>query len=236
MSPITKTPILLGESGASVFRVTQENAASWIEKSGPPAEIALEAEVLRWCEARLPVARIFHEQPGVLCISDLPGRPLSDLPLQVACSVLADALSRIHAIPIANCPFGAEWNHRQQEAEMRIAAGVVDALDFDEEKQGRSPESILAELRSLPPLPEPRRFTHGDATLENFLAQDRKLSGIVDMARAGLTHPAQDWALALRSVKHQFGREGEQQLRRYLPRDCTDASLLRRFCLLDELF
>jgi aminoglycoside phosphotransferase len=38
--------------------------------------------------------------------------------------------------------------------------------------------------------------------LENFLARDGKLSGIVDMSRSGITHPAQDWALALRSIRH----------------------------------
>src|SRR5262249_52037919 len=83
-------------------------------------------------------------------------------------------------------------------------AGLVDTADFDETNLGKAPADLLAELKSLPPLPDLVCFTHGDACLENFLSQDGRLSGIVDWGRAGITHPAQDWALALRSVRSPF--------------------------------
>jgi aminoglycoside 3'-phosphotransferase-2 len=231
-----RTPILLGESGAHVVRFSQEDGASWIEKSGSPAEISQEAAALRWCEDRLPVARVLDQRPGVLRMSELPGRPLWNLPAEIACTVLAEALRQTHAVPVAGCPLLAAWSLRICEAEARLQAGVIDESDFDDENHGRPAESILAELRSFPPLPERRCFTHGDATLENFLALEGKLSGMVDMGRSGITHPARDWALALRSVRHHFGPEGERQLRVWAPHDCLEASLLRRFCLLDELF
>ena len=78
MSAVTRTPILLGGSGASVTRVTPEHGSSWIEKSGPSAEIALEAAILRWSVGRLPVARVLSEQPGTIRMSELAGRPLSE--------------------------------------------------------------------------------------------------------------------------------------------------------------
>lgn len=88
---------------------------------------------------------------------------------EIASAVLAVTLHRIHAVPVAGCPFVAEWSLRVREAEARSQAGFIDESDFDGENHGRSPESLLAELRSFPPLPEWRCFAHGDATLENFL-------------------------------------------------------------------
>ena len=231
-----RTPILLGESGAHVVRVKRTDGTSWIEKSGPATEIAQEIAVLRWCTGLLPVARVLYEGSGVLHMSDLPGVPLTDLAVELAGSLLAEALRQIHAVPAAECPFVADWNLRIRDAEERLQAGLIDESDFDETNPGRSAEDILKELQAFPPLPKLRCFTHGDASLENFLAQEGRLSGMVDLGRAGVTHPAQDWALALRGMRDHFGLRGEQQFLRHLPPDCAEESLLRRFRLLDEMF
>jgi hypothetical protein len=156
--------------------------------------------------------RLLDQRLGVLEMSALTGRPLSELSADTACAVFAEALRQIHAVPVVGCPLLAEWSLRIQQAEERSRADFVDESDFDDENLGRSSESILAKLRSLPPLPKRRCLTHGEATLENFLAQDGKLSGIVDMGRSRATHPSQDWALALRSMRHHFGPEGERHL------------------------
>ncbi len=219
-----------------MVRVLQATGASWIEKSGPVAEIARETAVLRWCTERLPVARILEEGVGFFCMTELPGVSLNEGPVELASSTLVEALRRIHAVPFVECPFAAGWEVRLREAETRVQAGLVDESDFDGENDGRSALDILKELQRLPPPPKLRCFTHGDATLENFLVHDGRLSGIVDLGRAGIAHPAQDWALALRSVRDEFGIEGEQIFRQQLPVDCADEALLRRFCLLDELF
>jgi aminoglycoside phosphotransferase (APT) family kinase protein len=148
----------------------------------------------------------------------------------------AEALHRIHSMATAGCPFRADWVTRLHRAEHRIRCGLVDERDFDEVNLGRTAADILAELQSLPALPPVSRFTHGDACLPNFLTQDGLLTGIVDLGGAGVAHPAQDWALALRSMRNNFGSEAEQSLRTHVPQHCEDEALLRRFLLLDELF
>jgi aminoglycoside phosphotransferase len=227
---------LIGQSGAQVLRVQQADGFSWIEKTGPAPEIAAEAAVLNWCAGRLPVAQTIQEGAGFLLITDLPGVNLTEVSMEQAVDVLVEALRFIHAVPVKECPFSAGWDLRLQQAEERLHAGLVDESDFDEINRDRSGRDILRELQAFPPLPDRQCFTHGDACLPNFLAQTGQLSGIVDLGRAGITHPAQDWALALRSMRHNFGVAGEQLLRRHLPADCADEELLRRFCLLDELF
>ena len=95
---------------------------------------------------------------------------------------------------------------------------------------------ILAELQALPPVPPVSCFTHGDACLPNFLMEGGLLTGVVDLGRAGVAHQAQDWALALRSMRDNFGSEAEKLLRKHVPQYCEDEASLRRFRLLDELF
>ena len=232
----TRSPIVIGESGATVFRVTREDGVQWIDKSGPASEVSVEAAVMTWCAGRLPVPQVLAVEAGVLTMSALPGVNVTEAAIPDAVAVVAEALQLIHSVPAEGCPFQADWATRLHEATRRVRCGVVDERDFDAINLGRTADDILAELQSLPPLPAVACFTHGDACLPNFLTQDGALTGIVDLGRAGVAHPAQDWALALRSMHDNFGAEAEQALRKHVPEHCSDEALLRRFRLLDELF
>jgi aminoglycoside 3'-phosphotransferase-2 len=228
--------IVTGQSSAHVVRIRRTDGSSYIEKTGPAPEMATETAVLQWCAGRLPVPQTIQEGVGLFLMTDLPGVNLTEVPIEQAVAAIVEALQLIHAISIEECPFPADWALRLQQAEQRLQAGLVDESDFDEINRGRSAEEILRELYTLPPLPDLQCVTHGDACLENFLAQKGQLSGMVDWGRAGITHPAQDWALALRSMRDHCGVEGEQLLRPYVPPNCAEEELLRRFRLLDELF
>jgi aminoglycoside 3'-phosphotransferase-2 len=232
----TRSPIVNRRSGATAVRVTREDGVRRIEKSGIAADISLEAAIVKWCAGRLPVAEVLAVEAGVLSMSVLPGVTLTEAPWALAVALTAQALHLIHSVPTLGCPFPADWNTRMLQAESRVRHGLVDEQDFDETNQGRSASDILAELKSLPPLPRASCFTHGDACLENFLTHDGHLTGVLDLGRGGMTHPAQDWALALRGMRDNFGCEAEASLRLQLPPHCADEALLYRFRLLDELF
>jgi aminoglycoside 3'-phosphotransferase-2 len=231
-----RTRIRIGKSSAKVVLVQPPDGPPWIEKSSLSRELEHEIAVLKWCAGRLPVPRVIAHAPGSVISSVLPGVILADLPARTAVTVLVQTLNLIHSLPIAGCPFDANWESRIKQGEENIRAGLIDESDFDDDNVGRSPKDILVELRSMPPLPELLCFTHGDACLENFLSQNGELTGIVDLGRAGVAHPAQDWALALRSVRGNFGPWGEQLFREHLPPHSADDEVLRRFRLLDELF
>jgi aminoglycoside 3'-phosphotransferase II len=216
--------------------VTREDGVQWIEKSGAPSDISVEAAIMTWCAGRLPVAEVRTVEAGILLMSVLPGVDLTEAAPDCAVAVTAEALRVIHSVPTTGCPFRADWATRLRQAEARVRRGLVDESDFDDVNVGRTAADILAELQSLPPLPPESCFTHGDACLPNFLAQGGRLTGVVDLGRAGVAHPAQDWALALRSMRDNFGVEAEQSLRTHVPKRCADEDLLRRFRLLDELF
>ena len=232
----TRSPIVIGKSGATVFRVTREDGVQWIEKSGPASDLSVEAAVIRWCAGRLPVAEVLVFEAGVLSMSALPGVNLSEAAIDCAVALTAEALHLVHLVPTEERPFRADWATRLHQAEYRVRCGFVDERDFDDVNVGRTAVDILAELQALPPVPPVSRFTHGDACLPNFLTEGGLLTGVVDLGRAGVAHPAQDWALALRSMRDNFGSEAEKSLRQKVPQHCEDEALLRRFRLLDELF
>jgi aminoglycoside phosphotransferase len=229
-------PILTGQSTAKVVRVLQEDGLRWIEKHGVRREIDNEARILDWCAGRLPVPKVLESRAGMLKMSEIPGKNLTELPVEDAIEIIVCAIRLVHSVSIKDCPFVADWTRRIAEGETRAHAGLIDGSDFDEENRGRSIADIVRELKSFPPLPDIGCFTHGDACLQNFLAHDGQLSGIIDVGRAGIAHPAQDWALALRSVHGEFGHEAEALLWKHVPTVCADKQLLRRFRLLDELF
>ena len=232
----TVVPILTGKSRAKVIRVLRYDGLCWIEKHGAGEDLDTEAQILEWCAGRLPVPTVLEKGPCFLRMSELPGKDLAEVPMEQAVDAIACGIGLVHAVPLEDCPFVANWTRRLVEGEARARAGLIDESDFDEDNRGRSIDDILRELKSFPPLPDVACFTHGDACLQNFLAYDGRLSGIVDVGRAGIAHPAQDWALALRSVRDDFGQDAEELLWRHVPPDCADKELLRRFRLLDELF
>ncbi len=219
-----------------MVRVQHAGGSSHIEKCVPAAEISAEADALNWCTGRLPVPQLIQHREGILIMSKLPGVNLTEVSLADAVNVVVEALARIHSLPVEDCPLSARWSMRLRQAQQRMESGLVDEADFDDGNLGRKPAEMLAELTALPPLPDLSCFTHGDASLPNFLSHHGRLSGIVDWGRAGVTHPAQDWALALHSMRGNFGLIGERMLREHLPVHSADEDLLRRFRLLDEFF
>src|SRR6185436_9930719 len=105
----TRTPILIGKSGAGVYKVHREDGVEWIEKSGSSEELSLEAAVINWCLPHLPVPTVIASEVGVLTMSLLPGVNLTEVSMQCAVTVLTEALRLIHEMPVRDCPFQADW-------------------------------------------------------------------------------------------------------------------------------
>ena len=147
----TKSAIVIGKSGATVFRVTREDGLQWIEKSGPASDLSVEAAVMKWCAGRLPVPEVLALEAGVLAMSALPGVDLTGAAMDCAVALTAEALHVIHSTPTEGCPFRADWATRLDQAEYRVKCGLVDERDFDDVNLGRTATDILAELHSLPP-------------------------------------------------------------------------------------
>ena len=116
-----------------MVRIQRADGFSFIEKCGPAPEISAEAAVLDWCAGRLPVPEVIQQREGVLIMSEVSGVNLTEVSLEDAVNVVVEALSRIHALPVQDCPLSADWSFRLRQAEQRTENGLVDEADFDEE-------------------------------------------------------------------------------------------------------
>ncbi|HEX8194093.1 MAG TPA: APH(3') family aminoglycoside O-phosphotransferase [Allosphingosinicella sp.] len=235
-----------GCSGAKVFRMTAAGEPTLflkVERAGPCNELLDEADRLRWLGAVgigcAQVVRSVHDGVGDwLLMSEVPGRDLScasDLePVQIA-EIMADALSALHTLPTAECPFDMRLDPLLARAAERAEAGLVDEQDFDAEHLGLSAADLLPVLLSRRPPEQDLVVTHGDACLPNLIALGDRFAGFIDCARLGLSDRYRDLALAARSIAGNLGAEfvGSFFLRYGIE---PDQQRLAYYRLLDEFF
>lgn len=62
---------------------------------------------------------------------------------------LAVFLRRLHSIPVCNCPFNSDRVFRLAQAQSRMNNGLVDASDFDDERNGWPVEQVWKEMHKL---------------------------------------------------------------------------------------
>lgn len=199
-----------------------------------------EADRLRWLAGKVAAPELvgFAEHDGreYMLTRALPGvngeEAICDRPMDVVTS-FARALKSLHALPIGDCPFDHSVRTQMALAGERIARGLVDESDFDDERSGRNAADIF---RGLQPAPSERRaLTHGDATLENAIFDDGRCSGFVDCDRFGVADPYHDLALAARSIAEHGAELVTRFFAAYGLAD-PDSSKLAFYRLLDEFF
>ncbi|MCX6046613.1 MAG: aminoglycoside 3'-phosphotransferase [Chloroflexi bacterium] len=202
--------ILLGQSGATVYRLTRPDQTQLYLKTGPSApnhSLLDEKERLVWLHARLPVPHVElfvqDDQLDYLLMAEMPGIDTSDkvyssdLPTMVR--LLGEGMRLFHSVPIVDCPFDETLNIKMARARQRAASGLL-------------PLELLAELEATRPQTEDLVLTHGDYCLPNILLHNGQLSGFIDLGRAGVADRYQDIALAVRSLAYNFGEGWAPQL------------------------
>jgi aminoglycoside 3'-phosphotransferase-2 len=259
-------PVVRGMSGARVVRWVgapgAPDAATLFLKTArlgrPDGDESLHDEAARlvWMAARgLPVPRVHAYElwrgGEYLLLGEVPGEDADSAarsaPAADVVDALADGLRLLHATPAGDCPFAMDVSARIALARDRVRAGLVDALDFDDERRGRSPEALLAELEATRPAADGLAFTHGDYSLPNVIVSAARgvgggsvapvaLSGFVDCGRAGLADRYQDLALAERGVRWKLGGEWVPRLYARYGLAAVDRRRLDFYTLLDEFF
>lgn len=251
--------VTIGMSGADVARLMTPGQPPRYLKSARGsrvAELRAERDHLRWLASRLPVPAVlgWAERAGAggaheawLLLSGVPGLMACD-PAMVAdparvVRLLAEGLWSVHQLPIADCPFDARLDQRLAGAAWNIREGLVDEVAI-RASHGVSAEELLARLIATRPCEPPADlvFTHGDYCLPNVLLDlaSERVSGYLDLGRAGVSDRYQDLAIGARSVRHNLGAAwGPRFLDSYVSlsgNGAPDPERVAWYELLDELF
>jgi len=234
--------ITVGQSGDRVFRLEDTEGVRFLKMSTVRgyADLREEYETLTWLASlRFPFApRPFHflsiPSQDFLLLEAVIGRNLDD-------GVLSDAvigecarmLRQVHELPTKHCPHNRGLAQHITAARLRIADGLVDESDFDNERVGWSAQQVLDEVLRTKPSSEDTVFSHGDFTPANILFSRSRPSGLVDWGRAGRADRYCDLSLFCRSLPDP--RSQERFLAAY-GIEQPDRGRLSFYRLLDELF
>lgn len=246
IGPHVSNLVSAGKSPAKVWRVRPERRTPLYVKFArrqAAFEIEQEERALRWLNASgIACARVVlgvREGDGYwLATSEIEGTSLdlaSDMSPEQQIVLAAEALSTLHRLEVANCPFDQRFALQIDLARARVKAGLVDQDDFDAERADRSAAELLSDLLIMAPATEDLVVTHGDATFENLIVNDGRFAGFVDCGRLGVADRYRDLALTTRSIEHEFGLEGVEWFFAVYghPRDQHKIATFR---LLDEFF
>jgi len=241
----------VGLSGASVYLF--DDMVLKIQENGPEAEN--EHKMMIWLKDKLPVPEIIEYENTNKFSYLLMGRCSGE----TACSdqfmaqpvkqakLLANTLQEIWQVDWSTCPTNATLDAKLKRAAYNVANNLVDVNNCEPKTFGpggfRSPDALLNWLLTNRPSEE-LVLSHGDFCLPNILFLNDRLSGLLDLGRAGVADKWCDIALCYRSIKNNFsgvytGKEVSGYDESYLF-DCLqikpDWDKIRYYILLDELF
>jgi aminoglycoside phosphotransferase len=247
----TLVPVSVGMSGSVVARMSRTEGddlvLKLVERGSTAPSLAPEVERLRWLATRFPAPELVAHGSDdaaewlvttALTGSDATVCPLGADPGRVA-TLLGQHLRRLHdELDPAMCPFDASTASLVAHARQQVAAGHVDAADFQPIHQGLSPEELLGLVEvTVPAEPTDPVVTHGDYCLPNVvLHEDGTLAGLVDVGLLGVGDRYRDLGIGARSVAQNLGGTAVGAFIDGYGLDRPDLARLDAFVMIDELF
>ena len=207
-----------------------------------------EHRMLRWLQGRLPVPEVIAAETlngfNYLLMSRVDGVMVCDESClkhpETLIRLLAEGLKIIWAVDISHCPCLNNLENKLKLAKYRVENNLCDTDDAEpgtfEENGFKDPEDLLIWLIKNKP-DEQYVLSHGDYCMPNIFVENGRISGFIDLGRAGIADKWQDIALCIRSIEHNLGMNGAyiKQLLNELDME-PDLGKIRYYILLDELF
>ena len=243
----------IGESGSEV-RI-YDNYVLKIQLQSP--ETDNEYIISNRLSSCLPVPSIplyeIHNGLSYTLMTKVEGKMLCDMDYlqnpELVIDIAAKGLKKLWETDVSDYPCNvSRLSNRLKAAEYNVAHDLVDIENTEPEtfvKGGfKNPAELLDWLKNNRP-PEDIVLTHGDYCLPNIFAKGDRISGFIDLGKAGPADRWQDIAIAIRSLDHNFdGRYSNgKPIFDFKPQMFLDAlgvemneEKYRYYYLLDELF
>ncbi|MFF8772075.1 APH(3'') family aminoglycoside O-phosphotransferase [Kitasatospora sp. NPDC015120] len=217
-------PVTAGESGAFVFRSADAGRYAKCVRAAEAADLAAERDRIAWLGAQGipgPAVLDWCDTGAGAClvtsaVSGVPADQVSAEDLRGSWDRVADAVRRLHEVPVSQCPY-----HRGLDTMIALARDVVarDAVNpqfLPVEQQHTPPADLLARL--TPQIPRRRAqeahdavVCHGDLCLPNIMLDPQTLdvSGFIDLGRLGRADRYADLALLLANARETWRHEDQ---------------------------
>ncbi|MCZ1011781.1 APH(3'') family aminoglycoside O-phosphotransferase [Streptomyces lydicus] len=215
-------PVTAGESRAVVFR--SADAARYAKCVPAVDAVGLKAERDRiaWLGGQgIPGPRVldWHSGSAGACLvtSAVPGVPadqVSAADLRDAWESIADAVLRVHEVPVGECPFRRGLDAMVDAARDVVTREAVNPEFLPVEQQRTPAAELLARL--VPQIARRRGqeavdrvVCHGDLCLPNIILDPQTLNvaGFIDLGRLGLADRYADLALLLANARETWPDE-----------------------------
>ena len=245
------TAVDVGMSGADVLLFEDMVLKNALRSEANARTVGL----MRWLDGKLPVPRVIAFESDGRCdwllMSRVTGKMACDRyymerPGELI-TLLAEAIDMLWSVDISGCPVKRDLDTVLAEARLRVENGLTDTENAQPDTYGpggfSGPEQLLEWLYANKPDADPV-FSHGDCCLPNIFLEDGRVSGFIDLGRAGVCDRWNDLALCLRSLRSNAGgRYGGPVYKDIDPDALFDAlgiapdeEKIRYYILLDELF
>ncbi|MFF0448889.1 APH(3'') family aminoglycoside O-phosphotransferase [Streptomyces sp. NPDC004609] len=212
-------PVTSGESGARVFR--SADGSRYAKCVSAPGTTSLEEERDRtdWLHGRGvpgPPVLDWRVSADAACLvtGAVEGIPADRVParsLDAAWGPIADAVRRLHDLPVRRCPFSRDLTRMFAAARDVVARGAVNPEFLPVEQQTTPPGVLLARLalqleRRLEQEAAETVVCHGDLTLPNIILdpETSAVRGFIDLGRLGRADPHADLALLFATARETW--------------------------------
>ncbi|MFF9347205.1 APH(3'') family aminoglycoside O-phosphotransferase [Streptomyces sp. NPDC014734] len=219
-------PVTTGESGAFVFRGADGARYAKCVPAVEAADLTAERDRIAWLGGRgVPGPRVLDWYAGdagaclvTSAVRGVPADQVSSRDLRASWNRIADAVRRLHEVPVFTCPF-----HRSLDTMIALAHDVVarDAVNpefLPVEQRHTPPTELLARLTRQVPRRRDQEAAdtvvcHGDLCLPNIVLDPQTLdvSGFIDLGRLGQADRYADLALLLANARETWTNEEQAQ-------------------------
>ncbi|MFD8458581.1 APH(3'') family aminoglycoside O-phosphotransferase [Streptomyces antimycoticus] len=212
-------PVTAGESGAAVFRSDDGSRYAKCVPARQMASLEAERDRVAWLHAQgAPGAQVLDwritDAGACLVTSTVEGVPADRVPaatLHAAWEPIADAVRRLHDLPLQSCPFSRDLRQTFATAREVVARGAVNPEFLPVEQQDTPPEELLARLAPqveghLAQEAAEAVVCHGDLCLPNIVLDPTTwtVAGFIDLGRLGRADPYADLALLLATARETW--------------------------------
>ncbi|MGA4544090.1 APH(3'') family aminoglycoside O-phosphotransferase [Uniformispora flossi] len=215
-------PVAAGESGASVFRSADAARYAKCVSAADAAGLAAERDRVAWLgDHGVPGPRVAdwsaNDAGACLVTSAVPGVPADQVAaedLRTAWDRIADAVRRLHEVPVSECPFSRGLDTMVALARDVVARDAVNPEFLPPEQEHVPAAELLANITAQLPTrraqePADTVVCHGDLCLPNIVLDPRTwdVSGFVDLGRLGTADRYADLALLLANSRETWPDE-----------------------------